>query len=74
MEELTHSARWAVSHGALTMYKTFAPQIFINDFNPISLLYQSDPDFFERDSLPSIPQFLKELDSKIQLVLQESAK
>lgn len=51
MEELTHSARWAISHGALTMYKTLAPQIFINDFNSISLLYQNDPDFFERDSL-----------------------
>lgn len=65
--------RWWVSQEDVNRYRALTPLIYLNPFNPVLELLNSQPQFFLRLSEPGADagRFLKELDDMCRLMLLE---
>ncbi len=72
-EELALSEinRWAVTQEQADRYLALVKYIVISDRNPLSILRQKQPEFFEQAELLPPDEFLRMLDERIRLVRLE---
>lgn len=71
MEDYEQASQWAVSQGAIWLYKDFANLVYISSFNPLITLGTNMPVLVDGES-NSIISFLIALDNKAQMILLEN--
>lgn len=71
MEDYEQTSQWAVSQGAIWLYKDFANLVYISSFNPLITLGTNMPVLVDGES-NSIISFLIALDNKVQMILLEN--
>ncbi|MEG0503832.1 MAG: hypothetical protein RR547_04240 [Raoultibacter sp.] len=64
--------RWAVSLDALQIFKSYAVNIYINEFNPIQILESNDMDLFDGMDGFDTSLFLSNIDKKVRMILLEN--
>ena len=71
MAEFEQASRWAVSQGAITLYKAYADSLYISGFNPLTSLQEGEQSLFNEEETLDVDSLLAELDSKIGMMMLE---
>lgn len=72
MASFEQTSRWAITEGALALYKAHTNSLYLSDFNPLTVLIGGNPNLLAEAENGEIASFLASLDSKIDMLLLEN--
>ena len=72
IREYEKEGRWQISPEYLEQCAKLAGNVYICDFNPILSAYEEDPGMFDNLTRERIPELLRNLDSRIRMILFEN--
>ena len=72
IREYEKEGRWQISPEYLEQCAKLAGNVYICDFNPILSAYEEDPGMFDNLTRERVPELLRNLDSRIRMILFEN--